>query len=292
MELIYDYMRDDRLRHQLNALTQKTFGFHFEDWFAGGYFEGDYIPFSFYEDGKIISNVSVNRMRFMQNGKIRNYIQLGTVMTDESYRRQGLARRLTEHVCSEYEGKCDGIYLFADLGALDFYRKTGFTQGLQYQYTLKKDRHAGVKKGSPFQKADPKDVRIRAKYPDAVRHSAVNAALEQLNKYGLQMFYTADLSNVYYSADMDCFAVLEKEGDTLLLRSVISQKRVSLQDVIARIAVDYRCLKVGFTPCAEDISLFEASVFDGEDDYRLFYKGRELESIEKDHLFFPQLSHA
>lgn len=68
MELVSNYMCDDTLRHALNDLTKKTFGFDFEDWVTGGYFEGDYIPYSFIEDGKIISNVSANRMTFLQNG--------------------------------------------------------------------------------------------------------------------------------------------------------------------------------------------------------------------------------
>mgnify|MGYP005608124855 FL=1 len=54
MELISNYMRDDTYRHMLNKLTQKTFGFDFESWVTQGYFEGDYIPYSFEEDGKII----------------------------------------------------------------------------------------------------------------------------------------------------------------------------------------------------------------------------------------------
>ena len=46
MEMIYDYMKNDILRHELNALTQKIFGFDFENWVADGYFEGDYIPYT------------------------------------------------------------------------------------------------------------------------------------------------------------------------------------------------------------------------------------------------------
>lgn len=49
MELVSDYMRDDTLRHALNDLTKRTFGFDFEAWVTGGYFEGDYIPYSFIE---------------------------------------------------------------------------------------------------------------------------------------------------------------------------------------------------------------------------------------------------
>ena len=64
MELVSDYMRDDTLRHALNELTRKAFCFDFESWVMGGYFEGDYIPYSFMENGKIISNVSATRMIF------------------------------------------------------------------------------------------------------------------------------------------------------------------------------------------------------------------------------------
>ena len=85
LELISDYMRDEKSRHLLNELTQKTFGFDFEGWVTDGYFEGDYIPYSFVEDGVMISNVSANRMQFMQNGEIRNYIQIGTVMTEDIF---------------------------------------------------------------------------------------------------------------------------------------------------------------------------------------------------------------
>ena len=132
MRLVKDYMNDEALRHELNGLTEKTFGFNFESWVTNGYFEGDYIPYSFEENGKIISNVSANRMHFIQNGVRRYYIQIGTVMTAKEYRNQGLARKLMEHVLEEYEDKCDGIYLFGDLGALDFYRKLGFEEKIQY----------------------------------------------------------------------------------------------------------------------------------------------------------------
>ena len=92
----------------LRIIKGATFGFDFEDWVTGGYFEGDYIPYSFIENGKIISNVSANRMNFLQNGVEKHYIQIGTVMTDEAYRKQGLAKKLIEHVVKQYEDKCDG----------------------------------------------------------------------------------------------------------------------------------------------------------------------------------------
>lgn len=292
MELICDYMEDSDLRHKLNDLTRKTFGFDFEGWVTDGYFEGDYIPYSLLEKGRIVSNVSANRMRFLCSGGIREYIQIGTVMTDEAYRGQGLAGRLMEHVVRQYEDRCDGLYLFADLGALDFYRKAGFAESMQYRYRLKQRRAEKERTEGGFLPVDRDDMQMRRRYMEAVRHSGVNSALEQVNKFGLQMFYTADLSGVYYAADIDCFAVLETEGDILFLQSLVCRERLPMKEVLVRIGGQYRELLLGFAPCREDAALFDAEPFDGGDDYRLFCRGKGLEQIQKERLYFPQLSHA
>ena len=126
-------MTDDSSRQLLNELTLKIFGFDFDGWVKGGYFEGDYIPYSFVENGKMLSNVSANRMHFLQKGVEKFYIQIGTVMTDEAFRKKGLAGRLLEHVVNEYEKDCDGIYLFGNLNACDFYLKNGFKITNQYR---------------------------------------------------------------------------------------------------------------------------------------------------------------
>ena len=83
------------------------------------------------------------------------------------------------------------------------------------------------------------DERMKQKYMDMVRRSAVNSALEHLNKFGLQMFYTADMENVYYAKDRDCFIVAEIEENTLLLQSIICKNHVTLLDVLQRVRGEY-----------------------------------------------------
>lgn len=46
MEFISDYMYDGEKRAMLNDLTRRTFRFDFEDWVSGGYYTGEYIPYS------------------------------------------------------------------------------------------------------------------------------------------------------------------------------------------------------------------------------------------------------
>ena len=45
-------------------------------------------------------------------------------------------------------------------------------------------------------------------------------------------------------------------------------------------------------PLAEDNAMCTPEEYDGADDYRLFYRGEKLKSIEQDKLYFPDLSHA
>lgn len=290
MEFIYDYMEDEELRHQLNALTRKTFGFDFENWVTNGYYEGDYIPYSFVENGQMIANISANRMHFIQNGEERSYIQIGTVMTDEAYCRQGLAKRLIERVVAEYMDWCDGIYLFSNLESIGFYRKMGFSQDVtEYRCTLKPGVKTKAAGGSLFA---PAGDGMRQKYITAVRNAAPNAALDQVNRFGLQMFYTADMNDVFYADDIDCFAVIEQSGGAVTLQSVICHESISLRYVLPRIAAEYNTLTLGFTPMAEDAEMFDYAAYNGAEDYRLFCIGDKLKSIGEKRLLFPRLSHA
>ena len=290
MELVSGYMHHADLRQELNALIRRTFGFDFESWVQGGFCGEDYLPYSFRENGRIVANVSVNRMIFDQNGVEKRYFQLGTVMTDEACRRRGLARRLMTLVLEQYERAGDGVYLFGNLGALDFYRKLGFRELLQYEYTLKSG--AVKPEGKPFHPAWEDASAFRGRYEHAVRNGAVFASLEQKNRCGLQVFYTAGLDNVWYSDDLDCFAVLEEEKNVLILAGVAAEGKIPLERILSRLKIGSRIVRLGFSPLAEDAALFEAAPFDGGDDYRLFYRGEELESIQRERLYFPLLSHA
>ena len=292
-------MKDVTLRQEWNELTQETFGFDFEDWVTNGYYEGDYIPYSYEENGHLIANVSVNQMRFIQLGVEKYYIQLGTVMTRKEFRNRGYARKLIKSTLADYAGKCDGIYLFGNISTLEFYDKMGFFRGMQYRYILKDDiriesqnRANERNEADCFQLVNPKEPLHKDNYMKTVRFSAVNAALEQKNKYGLQMFYTSDMEQVYYSSKLDCYVVMEVQKHTLYLKSIICTKRIQLDQILTYIQKKYDTMILGFAPCLEDTFMFVSQIYDGEDDYRLFIYGEELENIKTKKLYFPEFSHA
>lgn len=208
-------------------------------------------------------------------------------MTEEGHRCQGLARRLMEQVLEIYTPISDGIYLFADLSALGFYEKMGFRKVNQYQYYLKKGTSLG-KGSTAFRPLQPQE---KPDYLAALRNSAPYAALDQVNKFSLYMFYTAALDSVFYDPELRCYVVLEQEGEHLILQSVICPQRYPLKTILSRLG-EFDTLELGFAPLKEDAELFDGTLFDGGHDYRLFCLGDKLSEIESQKLYFPLLSHA
>ena len=290
MELVKHYMPDDRLRAALNALTRQTFGFDFEKWYAGGGWEGDYLPYSLMEDGRMLANVSANRMRFLQNGQERRYIQLGTVMTDKAFRRQGLASRLMRAAMDDLRGECDGFYLFGDLGALGFYDSLGFSRITETRYTLREDARQALcaqaaqrEADALFLPADRTDAALAARYRQALQTAVPYAALEHVNRRSLHLFYTLSMKTVRY-------CVLAREEGQTVLQSVLCARRLPLADILSRISEPVDAL--GFAPEASDAALFDATPWDGGEDYRLFIAGDSLRGVQAQGLCFPALSHA
>ena len=311
MRLIRDYMQDAAARATLGALTQAAFGFDFEAWAARGFCaRGAYVPYSFEEDGRILSNVSVNRMEFCLNGEKRRWLQLGTVATREDMRGRGLARRLVEIALADSMDGCDGVYLFANPEAAGFYEKCGFTRGTEYRSFPRAEAYlntdarlsslrergdsraeARLDTGARFVPVNPGDERALAAYQRAVRETKPYAALWQENGFGLAMFYTMNAENAYYCPALDAHAVVE-DGS---LNAVFARNMPLLRAALAALAASENVetpTVIGFTPRPEDADACVREPWDGGDDYRLYGRGRVLEEIAANRLCFPALSHA
>ena len=118
MNIIHGYRGDKQLRDSFNALAAQTFGLNFEGWYQNGFWGDNYDPHSLLLDGKVVSNVSVNRTDLVIGGRRYRILQLGTVMTDPAYRGRGYGRAIMEYIEKEY-ADVDGIYLFGNDGVVD-----------------------------------------------------------------------------------------------------------------------------------------------------------------------------
>ena len=70
-KLIKNYRDDTELRNSFFSLVKQVFGgVDFEPWYKYGFWTDNYVPYSFYEDGQIVANVSASRMDIIYQGEL------------------------------------------------------------------------------------------------------------------------------------------------------------------------------------------------------------------------------
>jgi GNAT superfamily N-acetyltransferase len=283
--LISDYKDNAAYRQSLNRLTKKTYSFDFEDWYQAGYWGDRYIPYSLVHKEEVVSNISVNRMDFWIDGEIRHCLQIGTVMTDEAYRHQGLSRLLMEEVLKEYAESYELIYLYANDSVLEFYPKFGFVRSEEYAHT--RVFHKSGKQYS-YRKLDPKEPEDRELLLHLVADTLPVSKISMVGNPGLAMFYLTKFmtEDIYYIEELELAAVAEYEDGNLFLQDVFSPKEFHLEDVIYTL-MDRESMKVtlGFTPAIT--SEYNCEVLK-EEGSTFFVRGMNI----LDQGRFPILSHA
>ncbi len=286
-EVIKNYRDNDKLRASFNELAEKTFGINFENWYQNGFWTDNYNPHSIVIDGKVIANVSVNKTNMMWNGEKRTLLQLGTVMTEEVYRNQGLIRKIMDEIDKEYADNVDGMYLFANDGVVHFYPKFGFRPSTEVEYY----REVQATKEATMEQIPMHTKEDWAKVQSAIQMAEGFSAFEMVENSGLYMFYLSQFmqENVYYSHALDTYVVAEVEDADLFIHAIISQHKVSINEVIEAFGSEIKNVKLGFTPMEQEG--FQCCEHK-EEDCTLFLKGKVFDEFEKEHFMFQTLAHA
>lgn len=288
---------DDKLRESFNELTRKTFCFDFVSWYESGHWGEMYIPHVLIDADKVISNVSVNLMQFDLGGEKKNYIQLGTVMTDPEYRGQGLNRCIMEKILQEYEGKVDGIYLFGNDSVLEYYPKFGFKPSKEYEYYLP---CGGGQKAHPYQidKVDFGDQKQQEKLYEVIRGYKVlkektnqNDSMYMNDNIGLYQFWLdAEFSDsVYYLPETDAYLIARVEEKVLYIHQIFGKNPVDPERLSNSFGKDVEEMVLCYTPVRKD--RFRVREHKKED-CTLFILGEDLKRIEENRMIFPIVSHA
>lgn len=285
--IMKDYRNNEALRKSFNRLAEKTFGLNFEDWYQRGYWREQYNPYSMVIENEIVANVSVNRTDFLWNGKCRHFIQLGTVMTEEKYRRQGYIRQIMEEIEKDYAQDCEGMYLFANDSVLTFYPKFGFRKAKEYQYTKAVD----IAEKQSAERITMQDRADWQRLENAIEHSDAYSHFELTGNSGLILFYVIGWmqENVYYIKKYDTYVIAEIDGSALLIHNIFSPKKIPLDNVIAAFGIEIKQVTLGFTPLEiQGYTICEHK----EEDCTLFVKGSSLVQFEQEQLMVPTLAHA
>ncbi len=280
-----NYRNNDALRASFNRLAEKTFGLNFENWYRNGFWKDNYIPYSVVIDGEVVSNVSVNACNMNYKGQIVKLIQLGTIMTDDDYRGNGYARALMEEVLKDYDGKVDGIYLFANDSVLEFYPKFGFKEAKEYQFT----KDVTISGECTAQNVPLRDKIDFDRTVEILDTKKQNAQLYMVDNPGLYMFYLSQFmtENLFYIEECNSYAIAEVKDDTLILHAIIGNGAVD--EVIRAFGSQVKKVILCFTPNVA--SGFEKSVLH-EEDTTFFVQGKFFEDSRDDEYMMQAITHA
>lgn len=234
-KLVSGYRNDENLKDSFNALAMKTFGLDFRGWYNKGYWNDDYIPYSFVDGGKVIANASVFKMSVIIHGIAYNGIQIGTVMTDEAYRNQGLSKKLMEQIMKEHENTCDFMYLFANDTVLDFYPRFGFTRLNESEFYLEAAKSSIQRnKETKLKKLTiENDLALLERY--AQNRSVNSSILDVADNGSLLMFYFTLVfrDNIFFLEELETVVLMAEEENTLHIYDIISLKGTDSKAVLA-----------------------------------------------------------
>jgi ribosomal protein S18 acetylase RimI-like enzyme len=130
-----DYWDDPAATRAFQDFMIAMFNLDFSRWRAGGYWDTDYRPISYFDAGRVVSNVCVYSLPMVVDGRRVQVAQLSAVGTLPDYRGRGLNRTLTR-MAEERATAHPFLFLFADDEALPFYRKLGFRAVIESEPVL------------------------------------------------------------------------------------------------------------------------------------------------------------
>lgn len=281
---IKNYIDDEELRKSFYHLAEKTFNINYDNWYKEHLWneKSKYINYSYFKGKNIVSNISVNEFDLVINGQIKKCIQLGTVMTSEEYRNQGLNRKLMNKIFKDYDDKCAFYYLFANETVLNFYPKFGFKRTKQKTFSIEGE------------KIDKKDAEIRklniykdkGKINDYIFNRVeVSKKLGVINDiWPLKVYcYKFFSNNLYYLKEDQCIVILDRDNSgNVTIYDILSKKEFNFENILEKIITkNDKRINIGFIP---DLNKYTAIIGEKDsNDDALFMKNAN-EDLE---ILFP-----
>ena len=119
------YWRDIAAREAFKDFIHEIHGVDFDEW-DSGYWDDDYRPYSYFEDGRVVASMCIYTMPAIVHGEACRVAQVSGVGTLPAHRLKGLNRELHAVALAEALPGHRFVFLFADDEAVPFYLKCGF----------------------------------------------------------------------------------------------------------------------------------------------------------------------
>lgn len=227
---------------ELNELIMHTFEFSFDKWQDKNVWNDDYELYSIIENGTMLANISVYKMKMIINGEKRDYLQFGSVATRKEYRGKGLSKKLMEHIFSIYpDTPC---FLHGGDSVVEFYPQFGF-KTISYKQPYIKCK---LKNSGEMIKLDITNPKVDKYLKERTQYSKV---FDCTNQYAINWFHLlyGHENNIYEIPQLEVMIIAYQQEDKLTICDIVSSRTVSFEKIVPYLCfegVDF--IEFGFNP--------------------------------------------
>ncbi len=230
LELRSNYWSDDRDKKSFIRYIKNIFKLDFSLWNESGYWDDDYRPFSYFQDGEIVANTCIYSMPAIINGRKTKIAQVSAVGTLPEHRMHGLGKKLSDLTLEYALKEHEFVMLFSSKEALPFYKKMGFKNIPDYAH-----------KALPLAMSPKKGlIKIDLKKSDELRklfsisksREAISNIFGNLNPKLLMFHALYTITDFcYYIPQLETYVFMKREDQQLTLFDIVSKKLPAFDDL-------------------------------------------------------------
>lgn len=243
----------------------------FRRWCSWGQWNDDYRAFALIDNGVVVANASVMRMRLLLEGVETEGFQLGAVGCLPDQRGHGYARRVLQ-AALEHCGEAP-VLLFANESVRDFYPRFGFRAAAQSLFELD---YAAKPVSEPLAPLDLADAHLRREFlriADAAPPSSRRFAARHYGR--IATWYAANrFASELRRLDEDTWVFAQVDDGVLLIEDVFALRPFDLGAAVPRlIDTPIHTIRFGMTP---DRLCPQARLAGTDEDADLFLRGCDV----------------
>jgi GNAT superfamily N-acetyltransferase len=245
----FDYYSETPAGAGLRRFAHEIFGLDFNRVHHYGIAFPAYKPFSFFQDDRVVANISITAMELVLNGQETKAAQIGTLGVIPEFRGRGLIRELFKKVHDYCDQTYEFLFLFANETVLKFYPQFGYREVYEHSFFTpvpKSAKSPGLRKLHLDNRDDFTLISRLVQHRSPVSHLCGGRRCDWLTLFHLIVGYP---DHLYYVPELDVLLVYQPKGTTLVLVDLIGNPLPAFKQLTPFLDMNnLQTLEFGFTP--------------------------------------------
>lgn len=247
-----NYSSDRSRRESLYPLFERVFqipGEVLRDFYARGFWNPTYRPYTFFDGDVAIANASMFTLPLLMGGKRVDAAGIQSVMTHPDYRKKGLMRELCGRMLADIDQEFETAWLFTEIPEL--YAPFGFRVVPQHSFTAAYGHRPGNGNNGLRRIDFEQDQDIQLIWRCFENHQALSrtfAPLSYTSSFFLHLYSPNFQKKAYFADGLDAIVVFEVREGTLHVYDIIGHRLPSLPDLFQLIPDPFSDVTLHFCP--------------------------------------------